>query len=41
MFHVSSVHELQTVIADYHAQHLVESEADSLHDAGTLTSRCS
>ena len=41
MFHVSSVHELQTVIADYHAQHIVESEADSLHDASTLMSRCS
>ncbi len=41
MFRVSSVDELQTVIADYHAQHIVESEADSIHDASTLTSRCS
>jgi len=41
MFHVSSVNELQTVIADYHAQHIVGSEADSIHDASTLTSRCS
>jgi tRNA-dihydrouridine synthase len=42
LFRVSSVDELETVIADYRTDRIVDSvQTESVDDASTLTSRCS
>jgi hypothetical protein len=42
MFRVSSVDELETVVADYRAHGIVDlAQVESVDDVSTLASRCS